>query len=176
MGEGVPFGSPAYYIMLAVLLFGRSMDFLSTWVGSPKLVLEGNPIAKKLSWRWAIPLNIGICVTVARWPLPSIIIATMSVLLAARNFELGWLMRTLGEEAFRDWFVARRAETPVSLYLFCLWAQTGLTLLVGLVLMWATGAEQVVPFGIGMGIVTFAVAVLVYTMLALWRNRRRAFY
>lgn len=176
MGEGVPFGSSDYYWLLAVLLFGRSMDFLSTWVGSPKLVLEGNPIAKKLRWKWAIPLNLAVCVAIAMWPLPSIIIATMSVLLAARNFELGWLMRTLGEDGFRDWFVARRAETPVSLYLFCIWAQSGLTLLVGVVLMLTTGSEQIVPFGIGMGIVTFAVAVLVYTMLALWRNRRRAFY
>ena len=28
------------------------MDFLSTWVATPNLVLEGNPIAKKLGWRW----------------------------------------------------------------------------------------------------------------------------
>jgi hypothetical protein len=176
MGEVVPFGSSAYNSLLAVLLFGRSMDFLSTWVGSPRLVLEGNPIAKKLRWKWAILLNLAICFSIARWPLPSIIIATMSVLLAARNFELGWLMRTLGEEGFRDWFVARRAETPVGLYLFCVYAQAGLLLLLGIVLMLATGAEQTIPFGIGMGIVTFAFAVLVYTMLALWRNRRRAHF
>jgi hypothetical protein len=176
MGEEVPFGGSAYFCLLAVLLFGRSMDFLSTWVGSPKLVLEGNPIAKRLRWKWAILLNLLICFVIARWPLPAIIVATMSVLLAARNFELGWLMRTLGEEGFRSWFVARRAETPVGLYLFCVYAQGGLLLLVGIVLMLTTGSEQTIPFGIGMGIVTFAVAVLVYTMLALWRNRRRANY
>jgi hypothetical protein len=176
MGEELPFGSSAYFMLLAVLLFGRSMDFLSTWVGSPKLVLEGNPIARKLGWKWGLLVNAAICLLVARWPLPAIIIATMSVLLAARNLELGWLMRSLGEEGFRDWFLARRAETPLGLYLFCVYAQGGLLLLVGVVLMLTTGAEQVIPFGIGMGIVTFALAVLVYTMLALWRNRRRAHF
>ena len=29
----------------------RGMDFLSTWVATPNLVLEGNPIAKKLGWK-----------------------------------------------------------------------------------------------------------------------------
>jgi len=32
----------------------------------------------------------------------------------------------------------------------------------------------VIPLGIGMGIVAYAMAVMVFTLLALWRGRRRS--
>ncbi len=46
MDDTIPFGSPAYLLMLVLLVFARGMDFLSTWVATPNLVLEGNPITK----------------------------------------------------------------------------------------------------------------------------------
>ena len=56
----------------------------------------------------------------AFWPLPAIVITTASVLVAARNFQSAWLMRSLGEDAYREWHVQRVRETRVTLYLFCL--------------------------------------------------------
>ena len=44
-----------------LLLLARGVDFCSTWVATPNLVLEGNPIAKKLGWRWGILLNFASC-------------------------------------------------------------------------------------------------------------------
>ena len=41
MEDPVPFGSRAYLVMLVLLVFSRGMDFLSTWVATPNLVLEG---------------------------------------------------------------------------------------------------------------------------------------
>ena len=40
----IPFGSPAYLALLACLVGARSMDFLSTWIATPNLVLEANPL------------------------------------------------------------------------------------------------------------------------------------
>jgi hypothetical protein len=82
-------------------------------------------------------------------------------------------MRTSGEENYRTWFVERLEETTPGLFLFCLFAQTLLFAAVGGALIYFSG-WQLVPFGIGMGIVAYAVAVTFYTMLALWRNRRAA--
>ena len=48
MDDFIPFDSQEYFMLLALLLFARGMDFLSTWVATPHLVLEGNPIAKWL--------------------------------------------------------------------------------------------------------------------------------
>ena len=132
MEELVPFGSRTYVLMFVLLLVSRGMDFLSTWVATPNMVLEGNPIAKKLGWRWGIPLNVAMCFGFALWPLPAIVISTTSVLVAARNFQSAWLMRSLGEHHYREWHVERVQETSIGLYLFCLFAQTALIAGVGL--------------------------------------------
>src|SRR6185503_19367394 len=107
MNDFVAFGSHNFCLMVLLLAFSRGMDFLSTWVATPNLVLEGNPIAKKLGWRWGLVLNVGICFGVAFWPFTAIALCTLSLLVAARNFQSAWLMRTMGEEAYRDWYVTR---------------------------------------------------------------------
>jgi hypothetical protein len=174
MEEFVPFGSRAYLLLFLVLAFARAMDFLSTWIATPNMVLEGNPIAKKLGWRWGIPINVLLAALFAFWPLPAIVISTTSVLVAARNFQSAWLMRSLGEELYRDWHVARVRETRVSLYLLCLFGQTGLTAAVGgAILLFSDWKQQPILPAIGLGIISYAVAVLFFTMLAIVRMRRR---
>jgi membrane protein implicated in regulation of membrane protease activity len=157
--------------MLGLLVFGRGMDFLSTWTATPSLALEGNPIAKKLGWRWGLLLNAVVVVVLAMWPLSAIVVATASVLVAARNFQSAWLMRSLGEDAYREWHVQRVRETRVTLHLFCLAGNTVLTAVVGGVLIGFSGM-RLVPFAIGMGVVAYAIAVAVYSLLAIWRIHR----
>src|SRR5512140_2242743 len=173
MDDLLPFGCRQYCEFLLLLLFGRSMDFLSTYVATPNLVLEGNPIAKVLGWRWGIPLNIAICFGLAFSPLSAIVVSTTSVLVAARNFQSAWLMRSLGETVYRDWYLARIQETPVILYLSCLAGNTLLTAVVGTALAYFSYlGGLLVPFGIGMGVIAYAVAVALFTIIALWRIRR----
>ena len=173
MDDFVAFGSRAYLLTLAFLIASRGMDVLSTWVATPNLVLEGNPIAKLLGWRWGLPVNLGFCFTLAFWPLPAIVLSTTSVLVAARNFQSAWLMRSLGEEAYRDWHVERIQETRITLYLFCLAGNTVLTAGVGAAVIYFSNMV-LVPFAIGVGIMAYAGAVAFYTVLAVWRMRRVA--
>jgi hypothetical protein len=171
MEDFIRFGSRDYILMALLLIFSRGMDFLSTWVATPNLVLEGNPIAKKLGWRWGIVLNLVLCAGMAFSPVTAIAVCTLSLLVAARNFQSAWLMRSMGEENYRDWHVARIQETRVTLYLFCLAGNTVLTAIVGAALLYF-GQTLLVPLAIGMGMVTYSVAVAVYTLLAVWRLRR----
>jgi hypothetical protein len=171
MEDLLPFGSAIYFLVLAILFFSRGADFLSTWVATPNLLLEANPIARKLGWRFGMLLNVLVCIGFAAWPLPAIVISTTSLLVAARNFQSAWLMRSLGEEPYRYWVVERLRETPLPLYLFCLLAQTILVGSIGLTLM-CFSQMRLIPFAVGMGIVTYAVAVTVFTLLSLWRVRR----
>jgi len=173
MDDPVPFGSREYLLMLALLVFSRGMDFLSTWIATPNLVLEGNPLARKLGWRWGLLLNVVMVFGLAFWELSAIVVATASVLVAARNFQSAWLMHSLGEEVYRDWHVQRIRETRVSLYLFCLAGNTLLTAAVGVALIYF-GDMRLVPFGIGVGMVAYAIAVALYTLLAVWRIHRAA--
>ena len=169
--EFVPFGGRIYLALLACLLGARSMDFLSTWVATPNLVLEANPIAKKMGWRLGLVINIILCGLFALWPLPSVVIITTSLLVAARNFQSAWLMRSLGEDEYRFWMSDRLAAAPRFLFLGCLFAQTALLGILGGGLMYFA-QFQLVPFGVGMGMVTYATAILVYTLLSVWRSRR----
>ncbi|MGB7769219.1 MAG: hypothetical protein WBN22_10260 [Verrucomicrobiia bacterium] len=171
MENPVSFGSHEFFLMLALLVFGRGMDFLSTWIATPNLTLEGNPLAKKLGWKWGLWLNVVLVVALAMWPLSAIVVATASVLVAARNFQSAWLMRSLGEDAYREWHVQRIRETRVTLHLFCLAGNTLLTAIVGAVLIGFSGMH-LVPFAIGMGMVAYAIAVAFYSLLAIWRIHR----
>lgn len=171
--ELIPFGSGEYGILLGLLLWARAMDFLSTWVATPNLRLEANPLARKLGWRWGILFNIVICVMVARWPLVTIIFATTSVLVAARNFQSAWLMRSMGEEYYIVWMAEKVSEARPILYIFCLFAQAALFVAIGAALIWF-GDNLPIPFGIGAGTLVYAVAVVVYSLLSYWKIRRRA--
>lgn len=175
MDDLVPFGSRTYALVLLLLLLSRGMDVLSTWIATPHMMLEGNPIARKLGWRWGLPLNAVMCFAFALWPLPAIVISTTSLLVAARNFQSAWLMRSLGEERYRDWHVERIQETNITLYLFCLFAQTGLTAVVGAaVIYFSDWQRESVPvlLAIGLGIITYAAAVTVFTLFGVVRLRR----
>jgi hypothetical protein len=173
MEESVPFGSRTYFLLLLVLLVSRGMDFLSTWVATPNMVLEGNPIAKKLGWRWGVPLNLMLCFLFAAWPLPGIVISTTSVLVAARNFQAAWLMRSMGEEHYREWHVERIRETSATLYLACLFGQSALFAALGLAVIYFTHWEkQTALLAIGLGIVAYALAVVIYSLIGVCRLRR----
>jgi phosphoribosyl-AMP cyclohydrolase len=97
---------------------------------TPNLVLEGNPSPKSSAGNGACAER-GVVVALALWPLSAIVVTTASVLVAARNFQSAWLMRSLGEEIYREWHVERVRETRVTLYLFCLAGNTLLTAGVG---------------------------------------------
>lgn len=170
--EVLSFASPGYFLMLGVLLFARGMDFLSTWVATPNLHLEGNPIAKKMGWRIGAVVNVALCFAFAFWPLTAIIVATAGLLVAAHNFHSAWLMRSMGEEIYRAWFLERLEQTPLPFYFACLLGEIVLTGLVGAGVVFFS-PEGSIAFAIGFGIVGYSGIVLFYTSLSVWRMRRR---
>jgi hypothetical protein len=164
----IAFGSPEYFLYLALLLVGRAADFLSTWIATPNLVLEANPIARRLGWKWGGVVNGVVCLLFACWPLPAIVIITTSVLVAARNFQSAWLMRSLGEARYRTWIVERLAESSRLVFLVCMLAQSLLVASVGVVLM-LFSRDGLVPFAVGTGMVAYAFAVTIFTVLSVRR-------
>jgi hypothetical protein len=107
----------------------------------------------------------------AFWALPAVVFSTTSTLVAARNFQSAWLMRSLGEQVYRDWHVQRVQETPITLYLLCLAGNTVLTAAVGATLIYFSDMN-LVPFGIGVGIVAYGAAVAVFTLMGMLRLHR----
>lgn len=167
MEEFAAFGSAQYFLLLGFLAVARALDFFSTWVATPNLLLEANPLARKMGWKVGISANVVLCTLFALWPLPAIVIATTSILVAARNFQSAWLMRSMGEINYRLWMSDRLIQAG-RLFIFCLFAQAVLYASLGGTLMYFSEL-RVVPFGVGMGLITYATAVLVYSLLSVWR-------
>ena len=172
MEETVPFFGREYVVYLLVLLFARGMDFLSTWVATPHMLLEGNPIAKWLGWKWGILLNVVMCFGFASVPIAAIIVSTTSMLVAARNFQGAWLMRTMGEHNYRAWMSDRMREGRTGLYVICIIAQVLLVGGIGAALV-LIDKPAPVPLGVGIGMMGYAAAVFIYSLLGVWRSRTR---
>lgn len=170
MEDFAPFASQDYLITLGLLCFARGMDFLSTWFATPTLVLEANPLAKWLGWKWGIAFNLLLCLATAHWPLAGLILVTTSLLVAARNFKSAWLMRALGERDYS--LMVGDAMSRTSRWSYCV-SVVGETVLFGLVGMAVVVSSDGVslPLAIGTGMLAYALAVAFYSLLALWRRR-----
>lgn len=170
MALSVTFGDRDYLIVLAALFGARMADFLSTWVATPNLVLEGNPIARRLGWRLGVAVNAALCFALAFWPLAGVIVVTTSLLVAARNFKSAWMMRVMGEERYLAFMLNQMRLTPPWLFLLCLVGETSLMSLIGVALLLFSPAGTA-PFAIGVGFIAYAVAVLFYSCLSLRKAR-----
>ncbi len=162
----VPFGSLHYAVFVLIVLFARGADLFSTWVATPTLELEANPIARLLGWRAGILVNVLMAAVIAILPLAAVSIATTSLMVAARNLQAAWIVRAVGEHAYRSWIAARYRETSPGVFLCLLILQTGFISLIGGVLMLFSG-WQLVPFGVGFGIIVYAVAVALFTGISM---------
>ena len=162
-------GSRPWWIFLGILVLGRSMDLLSTWVASPTLALEANPVARRLGWRWGLAVNLALVLVFAGWPMLAISLSTTSFLVAARNFQHAWLMRSMGEIGYRFWFADRVSEARKWMVVACYLMEALLTGVVGGVLVWFSRWD-LIPFSVGMGVVAYACAVGLFTGVALARR------
>jgi len=85
-GDAASFLSGGYLPTFGLILFGRGADFFSTWVATPNLALEGNPLAKKMGWKLGAVVNLALCVGLAFWPDAAVAATTASLLVAGHNF------------------------------------------------------------------------------------------
>lgn len=173
MDELVPFGSGAWLLGVALLGFGRAADLLTTWLATPDLAMEGNPLVKKLGWKRSILLNVVLCVLIPLYPLGVVVGCTTSLLVAARNCQTAWAIRSAGEHTYAQSREDRLSAASSGVFLACVFGEATLLALVGGALVWTAGPADV-PLGIGLGILGYAGAVAFFLTLSLWRNRHAA--
>lgn len=165
----LPFGSTGWWMFAGIALIGRCADLFSTWIATPNLTLEGNPLARRLGWRWGIPVNFIAALLTGCQPTLAIAVGTTSALVAARNLQSAWVMRTMGEGHYRFWMSDRISEAPRGLAAACFLGEALLTGLPGLALL-VFANNQLIPMGVGLGMVAYSSAVAFFTSLALFRH------
>jgi len=169
VAEFVVPGSGPWWLFAGLSLVGRAADLISTYIATPNLALEGNPLARRLGWRWGIPINALASLGIGCFPSLAIAVTTTSALVAARNFQSAWIMRSMGEWRYRLWMSERLDQTSRPLPALCFLAESLLTLMPGLALLVFAESSGVAQ-AVGMGITAYAAAVALFTLMALWRR------
>jgi hypothetical protein len=109
------------HVIAFLLLLSRIGDIGSTYLITPTLKLEANPIVRRLKWRFAIATLLMAAVPYYSLPAGVTLLIT-SLLVCASNCSRIWIARTLGEAEYHLFLVrvARRAPVGLSIMFFLL--------------------------------------------------------
>ena len=167
-------GDPFTWALVAAMIFARGMDFLSTWLVTPTLKLEANPLARRVGLVRMALLNLPLLGLPFLHHGLSITFVVTSLLVAGTNLTHGALARGMGEK--RQLQSQMQALRRIGLT-GALAMNTSGSLVVcsaGGFLMALGGGEESYPFWGGLGVVMFGVGGLVHLNAAIVRLHRRA--
>ena len=162
------------HVLVIVLLLGRLGDVGSTYLVTPTLRLEGNPIARKFGWRFAL-LTIAVCLLPYYSTALGMVAIVVSFLATASNLSRGWIVRALGEaEYLRILQRAAAASTFREAIAFVL-GSSGTFALAGLVLLLISGGPEMWPYWFALGVILHACAMAIFGCVSLRRLYRQGF-
>ena len=93
------------HFLCIMLLISRLGDVISTYLATPKLILEINPVIRKLRWPYAI-FTLFICFIPYYDTTVAMIIIVPSLLVCSSNFSRIWFITTLGEKEYKKLLLA----------------------------------------------------------------------
>lgn len=155
------------HLLFALLLFARASDIFTTWLATPRLAHEANPVTKKFGWWFGVAT---VLLSFSAYVSESFALALLGISLCvcASNASKLWLMRTLGEAEYHALLLTlmRRSGLAQALMLNCFPALFYLVL--GLFICFVD-AEPSRGYYLGMGIWAFGVAILVFYPVRYYR-------
>ncbi|KPJ56280.1 MAG: hypothetical protein AMS16_02685 [Planctomycetes bacterium DG_58] len=162
------------HVLCVLVLISRLGDVVSTRLATPKLKLEANPIAKKLGW-WFIAATLGLCVVPYFHRGAAVVVLTVSCLVSASNISKLWAIRALGEEGYHRHMMrmARKAK-PLHAMGGYVAASLFVALLGATQILLSPGPSRDWGYWFGLGILTYAFAMLIYGPIAYRRFFRQA--
>ena len=160
------------HFLAILILISRLGDIISTYMATPDLKLEMNPVMKKLKWPFAI-LTVFVCF-VPYFDIPSgIVILVPSLLVCYSNFSGLWLVRALGEDNFKKLILAVcRGSNFTKATNYAATAMLFL-LLLGFTMVHIFSTDKYAGL-IGFGIMMYAWGICIYKWLSLKQLFREA--
>jgi hypothetical protein len=162
---------PAFYhYLFAFALISRISDLLTTWLVSPTLKLEANPVARR--FRWPFGFLTLFAAFLAYWfPEMCVALTTASFLVAGSNAMKIPQARALGEDAYYKmtlesvskgsfWWGLLYRLAPAPFYVFLA------------ALIFFTNASNTWAYWIGFGVIVYAFALVVWGTTAYIRLRK----
>ena len=160
--------------LIAAMALARGLDFLSTWIVTPKLELEANPLMRRAGFIRMALLNLPLLGLPLLHHGLSITFIVTSLLAAGTNLAAGALARGMGERRQRESQARAIRELGIAKALAMNSGGAVIVCLGGALLMLlAERAENRAWWG-GLGVVMFGLTGLVHYNLAILRLGRRA--
>jgi hypothetical protein len=124
-------------------------------------VLEANPVVRRLRWPFAL-LTLLLAAVPYFNTAAAVIVLVPSLLVASRNFGGVWLMRGLGEDRLLalQLELARRGTFGEAFLYVC--AEAGFLAIAAGVLMFLSRGPQTWSYVFGIGMLGWAVAILLH--------------
>ena len=122
------------HILCFLILVSRLGDIISTYLITPTLKLEANPIVKKLGWRFAL-LTMLVCIVPYYHTGGAVIVLVPSLLITSSNISKYWAVKTIGEEEYLKRLLIFASKSKLSHALFSILAASFFVILTGLVLL-----------------------------------------
>jgi hypothetical protein len=146
------------HILCFLILISRLGDIISTYLVTPTLKLEANPVVKKLGWRFAW-LSVFVCLVPYYHTGVAVIILVPSLLVSASNIGKVWFVRTMGETEYSELVLGLVRRSKFSHVLFGIFLSSFFIFLAGLVLLFLCPDTQNWGWWFGIGIVTYGIAM-----------------
>lgn len=160
------------HLVAFLLLLARLGDIGSTFLATPTLKLEANPVARRLRWPFAV-LTLFAALLPYWWLPGGIILLVGSLLVCSSNFGKLWLMRTMGETEYYEFIVrmsGRAKPVPTLLFIF---ASSFSIATVGILLqLFYPDPQKDIGYFFGAGLLAYALAVGLWGPLAFLRHRQ----
>jgi hypothetical protein len=162
------------HLLAVLLLIARLGDIGTTYLLSPNLKLEANPIIRKFRWPYAIATLL-ICLIPYVSPRGAVTILVASLLVSMSNSLRLWLVRTVGEEAYYQSVVeaAGRANPRQSVALLFLPA-VFMSLLAFAIFIFYPDPDSDWGFWIAAGVFAYALVLFIYMPGSFIRFRNEA--
>lgn len=157
-----------------MVLVARLGDIGSTYLASPNLELEGNPVVRRL--RWPFALASLLLALVPYWSVGlGLVVLVPSLLVTAANSAKLWVMRSCGEEAYHRFLVtlAGRAR-PLPALLSLLAPPLFVGLLGVTLLVFYPTPQHGYGYYFGNGVLVYAFALGVFGPSSFLRLRKAA--
>jgi hypothetical protein len=87
------------HVLAGLVLVSRIGDIGSTWLVSPKLLLEANPLVRRSGYRFAFTSLLACLLPYYNTAL-GVIVLILSLLVTASNLRGAWVIRTIGEAEY----------------------------------------------------------------------------
>ena len=161
------------HVLCALLLLARIGDVGTTYLVTPNLTLEANPIARKLGWPFALVTLAACLLPYVHMPL-AVSASVAFFLVSASNAGKMWIVRTIGEEAYFAFLLELARKSKLSHALLAIAASRFFASLAGGTILLFYPWRTDWGFWLDLGVLLYAGATWFYGTLWTIRLFRRA--